>query len=198
MGQRTVVLSAILICCCTLNAAAENEPAEPYSVDEAYRIYSLLLPNEESYGFANGTLVIQEETVRQLQRNNVWPGPEACISPEVADQFKDAITDYNRVNLKRWSLQRQFQIARPYEVVSSDAISVLFKLGGWKAFNERYPVSGGIQTMSAVGFNKEKTRAIVYSGSSCGSLCGAWSFHLLEKVNGEWREIPGVTCHTVS
>lgn len=63
---------------------------------------------------------------------------------------------------------------------------------------ERYPGSGGILPMSSVGFNKEKTCAIVYFGSSCGSLCGAWSFHLLEKVNGKWREIPGVTCHTGS
>ena len=76
----------------------------------------------------------------QLQGNNVWRGPEACISLEVACQFKDAITDYNRVNLKRWSLQRQFQIDKPYEIVSPDTVGVLFKQGLWKAFEERYPV----------------------------------------------------------
>ena len=92
----------------------------------------------------------------QLQGNNVWRGPEACISPEVACQFKDAITDYNRVNLKRWSLQRQFQIDKPYEIVSPDTVGVLFKQGLWKAFEERYPGLGGILPMSSVGFNKEK------------------------------------------
>ena len=52
--------------------------------------------------------------------------------------------------------------------------------------------------MSAVGFNKETTLAVVYTGSSCGGLCGSWSFHLLEKTDGKWKEAPGVTCSMVS
>ena len=34
-------------------------------------------------------------------------------------------------------------------------------------FFRRYPDSGGYIIVSAVGFNKEMTRAIVYTGSSC-------------------------------
>jgi hypothetical protein len=52
--------------------------------------------------------------------------------------------------------------------------------------------------MSAVGLNQEKTRAVVYTGSSCGGLCGRWSFHLLDKLDGNWKTVPGVTCSAVS
>jgi hypothetical protein len=41
----------------------EPSAAQPYVESDAYQIYSLLLPQEESYGFAEGTLIIQEETV---------------------------------------------------------------------------------------------------------------------------------------
>jgi hypothetical protein len=40
-----------------------------------------------------------------------------------------------------------------------------------------------------------KKRAMVYMAHSCGSLCGGGTYHLLEKVEGVWREakIPGVS-----
>jgi hypothetical protein len=120
------------------------------------------------------------------------------VTPEAASRFKDAIADYKRLNKKPWLLQRQFQIEKPYEIVSSDAIGVLFKDSGWDSFYKRYPDSGGYVIMSAVGFNKEKTRAVVYTGSACGGLCGLWRFHLLEKIDGNWKEVPGVSCSMVS
>ena len=52
--------------------------------------------------------------------------------------------------------------------------------------------------MSAVGFNEDKTLAVVYSGSTCGGECGRWSLHLFEKIDGKWKSLPGVTCVTVS
>jgi len=167
-------------------------PAKPYDVEDAYQIYSLLLPHEESYGFAKGTLIIQEETVSE-------PGAsQPCVSSDAARRFKNAIAEYHRSNKESWLLKRQFQIEKPYEVVSSDAIQDLFKDNGWKSFYKSYPQSGGYVIMSAVGFNREKTRAIVYTGSSCGALCGSWRFHLLEKINGNWKEVPGVNCSMVS
>ena len=162
-----------------------------YDVEDSYQIYNLLLPNEESYEFATGTLIVQEDTVSNAVSNS-------CVTPEAASRFKDAIADYKRVNGDRWLLQRRFQIDKPYEIVSSDAIAVAFKEGGWEGFHKRYPDSGGYIVMSAVGFNKEKTLAIVYTGSSCGDLCGLWRFHLLEKIKGKWKIVPGISCVTVS
>jgi hypothetical protein len=34
--------------------------------------------------------------------------------------------------------------------------------------------------------------------SSCGGLCGSWRFHLLEKVHGNWKEVPGDICQGAS
>jgi hypothetical protein len=177
-------------------AAQEAEAPAFYEDQDAYEIYRLLIPHEESYEFGKGTIVIREETV---------PGPAesgGCFSGETASKFKDAIGDFKRMNAKRWLLQRLFQIERPYELVSTEEIETAFgekgTREGWEDFNARHPDSGGYFVMSAVGFNQDKTLAVVYTGSTCGGLCGRWSFHLLRKVDAKWKTLPGVHCVTVS
>ena len=111
------------------------------------------------------------------------------MTPEAWNKFKDAIAGFNRVQKKKWLLQRNFQIEKSYKLVSSDVI---------KALPDHPPSLAASVVMSAVGFNHEKTRAIVYMGSSCGGLCGSWRFHLLEKVHGNWKEVPGDMCRGAS
>jgi hypothetical protein len=123
---------------------------------------------------------------------------EQCLVPDAASQFKDAIANYNLLNHEHWLLQRNFEIEKPYEIVSSAALKAVFEEHGWDGFHKRYPDSGGIIPFSAVGFNADKTQAIVHSGSYCGSLCGSWRFHLMKKVDGKWKEVPGVSCSKVS
>lgn len=188
------IRSLVVAFLCWSSIVVAEQPSAPlkaYEVEDAYKIYSLLIPGEESYGFAKGTLVIQAGTVPNRDVT------ESCIAPEAVSPFKDAIADYRRVNSERWLLQRRFEIEKPYEIVSSDDIGVSSP-NYWKNFYKRYPGSGGFVIMSAVGFNHEKTRAIVYTGSSCGGLCGLWRFHLLEKKDGKWTVIPGIRCVTMS
>jgi hypothetical protein len=174
--------------------AQDVSAAKPYDVDEAYQVYSVLLPHEESYGFAKGTLVIQKETVS----HSIESG---CFDSKSASRFRDALTDYSNMQMGKWLLQKNFRIEKSYDLVSSETINLLFKergVAGWQDFYHRYPNSGGFIIMSPVGFNKTKTLAVVYTGSSCSGLCGRWGFHLLEKSDGKWREVPGVSCFTVS
>lgn len=198
-----VHLSLVPILIVTASAQVPSR-AKPYNVDEAYRVYIVLLPKEESYGFSGkGKIVIQRETVSHFMGHADVDG---CISNKVKLRFQEAIDDFVRVNKQTWLLQPRFE-TKPYELVSAEQISSYSKTepkkdvkpnDGWKAFYDHHPGSGGYHIMSAVGFNKDKTKAIVYSGSSCGSLCGSWSLHLLEKTDGKWREVPGVVCRTVS
>ena len=127
-----------------------------------------------------------------------WQVIAGCFSPEAASKFKDALADFQAVNAKPWLLQRRLQIEKPYEHMNWEAHQLVFKQGGWENFKKQYPGSLGIISLFAVGFSQDKTRAVVYSGSLCGSLCGSWDFHLMEKIDGKWMEQPGVTCHTVS
>jgi hypothetical protein len=189
---RSVNLSlAVVMLWMSSTGAQDPSLAKRYESPDAYKIYSLLLPHEESYGFAKGTVIIQEETRSDATVEG------ACLSSDVANRFKDAISDYRRVAKSKWLLQRQFDIGKPYEIVSKDNIALVLK-NEWDQHYDRYPRSGGYIFMSAVGFNKDRTLAIVYTGSFCGGLCGREQFHLLEKIHDHWKEVPAVGCMTVS
>jgi len=174
-----------------MSAAMAQRPnaTEPYDVNEAYEIYNVLLHHDQHYALAKRMVIIQEETVSGVRHE----GPLPCLTNEASEEFKDAIADYEQVNTRRWVLQRKFTIEKPYELVSSDTIRILFEASkdGTIDFAKRYPDSGSyVFVMSAVGFNEDKTKAIVYSGSHCPGTCGTWSIHLMQKVDGKWKEVP--------
>jgi hypothetical protein len=194
MISRMALAAVVFLVFISGGVAQQAADSEPYNDADAYEIYSVLLPHE-AYG---DMVVIQEETVQELQQPGLHTGPEDCLFPEAASRFQDAVSDYKRRNQKIWRLQRKFQLEKPYEIVNRDTLEVLADTRNWDGFYKRYPNSGGFLVMSAVGFNKEKTRAIVYLGRSCGSLCGEWRFRLLEKVDAKWREVRGVSCSTIS
>jgi hypothetical protein len=57
-------LVAASLCWSAIAAGQPSLASKPYEVEDAYQIYSLLLPHEESYGFAKGELIIQQDTVQ--------------------------------------------------------------------------------------------------------------------------------------
>ena len=117
--MRTLTLSLIVpVLSIVTSLAQQSSTAQPYDNADAYQIYSLLLPHEESYGFAEDALMIQENTVAQ-------DISEACLTPADANRFKSAIAGYNRAYKRKWLLQRQFQIAKPYRIVGAKVISAL-------------------------------------------------------------------------
>lgn len=166
--------------------AQESAATEPYADKDAYDVYSVLLPGEESYGFAKGTMVVLQETT--------FSAEQTCGSAHIPPDFESAFRNFEETGAKRFLLQRNIRSDKPYEFVSQGALRSLMKAGSWPQFYKRYPGSSGYIAFSAVGFNKAKDRAVVYSGSSCGSRCGRWALHLLQKADGKWQDDPGAAC----
>ena len=54
--------------------------------------------------------------------------------------------------------------------------------------------TGGYVYLSAVGFNKTRTRAMVLTGYYCNNLCAGSRVHLLTRIDGTWQEavVPGI------
>jgi hypothetical protein len=201
MLRIAVYLSPVLLLAASVMQDAGSkeipyENAKPYDDAEAYKVYAAVLPGEWPWSDAKAkTLVLQAETQPYAM----------CIEPDKEGEqiVGAAIADYKKLNAKRWMLQRQFEIARPYELIRNDEIQMFFGSGGsgWEAFYEHHPDSGGWIALSAVGFNASKNVAVVYAGHSCGSLCGGGTFHLLEKSNGKWvplRLKGGTSCSWAS
>ena len=77
------------------------------------------------------------------------------------------------LNSHAWQLQVPiFNIQLPFKLVAFDEIhAALDGPGGWDGFYTKFPESGGYIELSAVGFNPDKTVAVVYVGHHCGSTC---------------------------
>jgi hypothetical protein len=170
---------------------AQQPKPRPYDIEEAYHVYSAILPRLDSF---NAKLVVIGGLTERAEIN-----PE-CFEPTARERFKDAIADLGRLNNERRILLRRFDIEKRYEFFIQEKPFVPSAPGEdfWSAFYKRFEGSRGMITLSTVGFNKEKTLAVVYAGSGCHFLCGNWSFYLLEKAEGKWKEVPGVRCVTVS
>lgn len=153
--------------------------APRYEDQEAYEVYSAILPSEWPLRVAHAkTVIIQTET----------KGYEMCLRPEEEWQEKigPAISDYVRSNAKPSLLQPGIKVEVPYRLIMADELKSAIQTAGWEGFYQRYPDSGGWMELSAVGFNVNKTVAVVYMGHHCGALCGGGGFHVLEKKDGKW------------
>ena len=195
MLTRYVLSFAVLLGFIQVTVAQRSSAPQPYADKDAYDVYNALLATSAP---DDSTIAIQQETVTISSGPDAdWgsPEPESCMAPETARVFKDAISDYDQLNTREWLLQRKFARSA-YEILDSKTTKILFQDDQRENFYKRFP--GGHYVMSAVGFSKDRQRAIVFFGHTCGDLCGAWSLHLLEKSDGRWHEVDGVTCVTVS
>ena len=173
----------------------QESGAKPVADPDAYAVYASLLPTEWTVRIAHAkTLVFQQETVTN------W----TCMpsGKPLETDWKPVVDSFRAENVATRTLVAGFPLGIPYVVVPTAEIKASFQAGpgevmpGWTGFYKHYPDSGGsIMVASAVGFDAEKRRAMVYMAHSCGSLCGGGTHHLLEKVDGLWREarLAGVT-----
>ncbi|HVP40254.1 MAG TPA: hypothetical protein VMS93_13835, partial [Candidatus Saccharimonadales bacterium] len=169
----------------------------PYETTDAYEVYAAVLPSAWPWRGAHAeSLVIRLETCPN----------EMCLVADREDVavLGPAITDYERLNENAWKLQRRLLIEKAYELVPDECLTHAGlppvncrgpdgRFGGpgkrdyWGAFYERYPHSGGWIELSAVGFNPDKTVAVVYMASHFGWPGGQGSFHVLQKRDGKWQ-----------
>ena len=172
-------------------AQRPQEPA-PYTDPDAYDVYSALIP-----GLRTSRFYVIQESIPAIQFS-VFTDP--CFSKKFQREYRELLKNFDEANRRPLRLLRKFHLDESYELLQPGNGGSESGEGGWGAFHKRFPGSGGIISMSAVGFNKKKTEAFVWIGFSCGPLCGSWSYRLLEKREGGWREIeiPGGRCSMFS
>ena len=163
-----------------------------YDDETAYEVYSAVISLRDTSGTMRATnFVIRQETLRNFGGrvdDGSEPNLSVCLRPDPAFErlIGPAISDYIRMNKTKWLLEDRFEFTVPYELVPPKRVLSLINKDGWDVFHKKYPGAGGFIDLSAVGFNADKSIAVVSKGNWCGELCGEGSYYVLQKKDGKW------------
>jgi hypothetical protein len=157
--------------------------AQPSSETDANAVYSTLIAQEWP---------IQHARAQQAVILNTTTTNSRCFpsGKSLETDWKPVLEDYHRQNAAPKRLNVNLQLGVAYLLVDRDPVLRLFKdagMGGWDRFYTVYPNSGGYIEVSAVGFDENHARAMVYVSHFCGEVCGGGAHHFLEKVDEKWR-----------
>jgi hypothetical protein len=98
--------------------------------------------------------------------------------------------DRNRESRAVWPELMQYL---PSRLLSREERHAIFKddtYEGWKRFYERYPKAAGLVTVSRVGLNREKDRALLYLACCRGALAAVGGLHVLQREGDVWVQPP--------
>ncbi len=200
------IIIAILICIFSLNAQenfikdkrdhnsyikpnvvkSEEHKASQNIEKEEYAVYDELISDWNKAADIR-QIVIKKFTNGEDSNNKIYDGDYFAVRGVENETVKD-FTEKNK--RKSYQLQKNlFEKSSKIILISDLEVSRIFEkecTKGWDKFYEKFPKSQGITTVSRVGFNKNKTKALVYSGTQSLCLDGSGFFVILEKKNHEW------------
>jgi hypothetical protein len=146
----TIAVFGLLLCLCSFS------PAEDFLRGDPGRLYSDLL----RFTFSGGNykqFIVASRTMSQCN-----------LPPNIFCEFKtlspDTMDDFTNKNQTAILLEDRFAADLNVSLITGDQTSAVFSSRenqAWKTFFNLYPDSQGITRFSQIGFNKEKTQALV-------------------------------------
>lgn len=179
--------------------AVDNSDVSPVTLvplnpdEEANEIYRLLVHQKFIFNDEIKLIVLKAETTGCLLYEDEDLKEKFGITGEFHQMIKEwmpeaevqtlenfLLSNKSLQELKVWNLGINYVIVRDGDLPNGKFDNF------WEKFYRKYPNSPGIVFFSRVGFNDRYDQAFVYVGRSCGGLCGAGEYVLLNKVNGRW------------
>jgi hypothetical protein len=100
---------------------------------------------------------------------------------------KAQLTEKTLKVIGRYPINPHIEFRIPHVLISDAERDQILDNGGWNEFFRRYPDSRGIEYFSRVGFNKNRTQAILYFVHSNDDEAGI--LVLLNKTQNQWKKI---------
>lgn len=161
--------------------------------DVDYQIYSLVLAETQTE--SKQSIVFQTST-------NAISISEETGSDSYAVFFKSVIpdldltvfTDYRRINASTVNFENKFKVnSKTIKLIGEEELTSIFSVpdvnGGWERFYNKYPNSNGYTRFSRIGYNTDKTTAVLEVGRFYASLGGSGTIVILKKENAAWKII---------
>jgi hypothetical protein len=165
-------------------SSTDNLSPESYADPEAYAVYAAALPMIWNSEHEPKSLIFQEETEFSARAS----ADNLCIKGDrkFSGTWGSTLENYASVNRVPRRLLRMFPVDKAYILVPKRELDELILKSHWEDFYTRYPDAEGYVSVSSVGFNAQKTKALLAMTYSCGILCMHGTYYFMEKQNGRW------------
>lgn len=167
---------------------AQKSPPAALLSDDDTAVYTSLL--KDLYQAAKGRpIILSNQTALGVPPGMVGNLP---VQGPQTNTFLDRIApdarqNYEDINHSSLHIPLPCKFAPDCELVDLADVAVEVKNDkGWRKFMVKHPNTPGIIIVSRIGYNRAGDQAVVYSGMSCGQLCGQGEFSWLLKHNGVW------------
>ena len=158
---------------------------------DEYLVWSAVLAKKYADG-RNMKLVIRDRTAIDLPKR----------LSQNSEHDSEAFGDLRDKNKAQSVIENKFSVKLPCILMTRQAESKLFDSTpsqhkdktfiekmhrSWDQFYEEYPGAQGILTMSRVGFNSDKSEAVVYIQNAATFMVSSGKLFFLTKKNGSWE-----------
>jgi hypothetical protein len=175
-------------------AQVEMRGPTPIQAPDEYEVWSAVLTKKYGDGIFQ-RLVVRDRTEMLMHEPiaNRWQNSE---------QDTEAFADLKVKNKTRYALENKFSLKLPCILISSGEENKVFKSvpvsradkdfaekahSSWQRFYEEYPGAQGILTISRVGFDSDKSHAVVYIANTASLMLASGKLFFLAKKNGSWE-----------
>lgn len=163
--------------------------------EEEYAVYSALI--QSLYANSAKLLVIDNYTSGCVPVGNNAEGERAWqqslnrlqlpkLQPKTLADFKSKARQCRTIEAK-------LTLPTKYILLSKPERQQIFSLSdtkkAWANFQQKYAGASGYINLSNIGFNEDRTQALINTYRKCGVQCGSEKIVLLTKVNGQWSVV---------
>jgi hypothetical protein len=166
----------------TLQQAGPKVNGSDSAVDlDEYSVYSVVLADERYTEAHTRQLVIKNHTSTGFTVEG--------LQHSVPSLSRVTIDDYESKNRSTSSIKAELRLKVRYKLISDEEIDNIFRKGGagWTEFHAKFPGSKGLVTLSRVGFNPDRTEALVHVSIGCDWNCGDSQLVFLRKDKDQWK-----------
>ncbi|MGD9904564.1 MAG: hypothetical protein AB7U83_13955 [Vicinamibacterales bacterium] len=182
-----VAIAMLAAGCAADSHGVAPSPAAPRAT--AYDVYRAVL-GTRTPGRGEALVVLDETTT--------FASCSARIGGGVGDEWRSALEHYHAENSRPERLDPGQWLGLSTVFINRARFEALLSpMRGWQDFHAEYP-GGVLLTLSAVGFDPDRTRAVVQIGTQCGLLCGEWRDYYLVGQGGSWTVTPLQTCRAIA
>ncbi len=165
--------------------------------DEEYAVYSALIQSLYANGakmlvidnFVSGCVPVgnNAEGERAWQQSlDKLPTKLPKLSPKTIADFKSKARFCRNIEAK-------LTLPTKYVLISQADRRAIFSKAdvnkSWQSFQQKYPGANGYINVSNIGFNEDRTQALIDTFRKCGDKCGGEKMVVVTKVNGKWSII---------